>query len=276
MINAHIDMEISKDKKEEGLRFNEGKIRYDLMHPFAKEQLAKVFTMGSIKYAERNWEKGMKWSKILASLHRHLEAIERGEDYDQESGLLHAAHVEWNAHALCAYYKIYPQGDDRPIKPIKKIGLDIDGVIADFDGHLCKLFDIPQNSVHWNDPVIVAAFEKVKKDPKFWLNLPILTAPKDIPFEPHCYITARSIDPEVTQKWLNTHGFPKATLYCVGSNDSKIEVAKQSGIDIFVDDRYENFVELTRAGIFTYLMDASWNQHYNVGHRRIKSLKEIV
>lgn len=262
---------------EEGLRFNEGKIRYDLMHPFAKEQLAKVFTMGSIKYAERNWEKGMKWSKVLASLHRHLEAIERGEDYDAESGLLHAAHVEWNAHALCAYYKIYPQGDDRPIKKKPKIGLDIDGILGDFCSHIYKYAGLkPETQTHWNDPFIRKLFDKVKKEKEFWETIPPLLNPEDIPFEPHCYITARSIDPKVTQDWLDKYNFPKATLYCVGVGESKVEIAKKSGIDFFVDDSYDNFHELSNAGIFCYLYDAPYNQHYNVGHRRIKSLKELI
>jgi uncharacterized HAD superfamily protein len=262
---------------EEGLRYNEGKIRYDLMHPFAKEQLAKVFTFGANKYAEHNWQKGMKWSKVLSSLHRHLEAIERGEDYDSESGLLHAAHVEWNAHALCAYYKIYPQGDDRQIRPSPKIGLDIDGVLADFSNYLLKYTNKNRThpNLHWNDPLIRAEFEKVKKDEVFWSTIPILSNPLDIHFEPHCYITARSIDPKITQEWLDNNGFPKATLYCVGVGESKIEVAKKSGLEIFVDDCYANFHELTKAGIFTYLFDAPYNLHYNVGHKRIKSLKEL-
>ena len=64
-------------------------------------------------------------------------------------------------------------------------------------------------------------------------------------------------------------------VYSVGINKTKVEVAKESGIDIYVDDRYENFVELTNAGIFTYLFDAPHNRRYDVGFRRIKNLKEI-
>jgi len=40
-------------KKEVGLRHNSGKLRYDLLEPFAQEQLAKVFTSGANKYADR-------------------------------------------------------------------------------------------------------------------------------------------------------------------------------------------------------------------------------
>jgi hypothetical protein len=262
----------------EALRYNDGKLRYDLLHPYAIEQLAEIFTFGAKKYAPNNWQKGMPWSKILASLKRHLAAIERGEDYDPESGLLHSAHVEWNAHALTAYYKIYPQGDDRNHKYLKpkKIGLDIDGVLANFQKHVFEYLGQQAKIVtHWDDPNVRDNYEIVKKDPQFWLSIPPLISPKDIIFSPHCYITARSIDPKVTQEWLDKNGFPKATLYCVGSGESKIETAKKSGIELFVDDHYVNFVDLTNAGIFTYLMDAPYNHHYDVGHRRVKSLKEV-
>lgn len=99
--------------KHEGLRANSGKLRFDLLHPFAQQELVKVLTFGALKYEDRNWEKGMSWSSVIASLKRHLNAIEMGEDIDPESGELHAAHVACNAHFLTAYYKIYPQGDDR-------------------------------------------------------------------------------------------------------------------------------------------------------------------
>ncbi len=128
---------------------------------------------------------------------------------------------------------------------------------------------------HWNDPIIREEFDKVKDNPAFWISMPVLTHPEDIHFEPHCYITARSIDPAITQEWLDRNGFPKAKLYCVGVGESKVDVAKESGIDIFVDDSFQNFQELTKAGIFTYLMSAPYNTKYNVGHKRIRSLNEL-
>lgn len=266
-------------KKEEGLRYNDGKARYDLLEPYAIEQLVKVFTQGSLKYKPRNWELGMSWSSVLASLKRHIAAFEKGEDFDKESGNYHMAHAAWNALALVSYYKLAPTMDDRQHSYLntKKIGLDIDGLLADFLGHLGKVSGNKGHMPsHWNCPLVRKEFDKVKHDPEFWANIPPLLKKEDIPFEPKAYITARSIDPEVTQTWLDKFGFPKAKLYCVGVGDSKVEVAKEAGIDIFVDDSYENFLELTKAGIFTYLYDAPYNQKYEVGYRRIKSLKELV
>lgn len=265
-------------QEEKGLKYDNDKLRYDLTQYDAMKGLIEILTFGATKYADRNWEKGIKWSRIIASLKRHLAAIERGEDYDPESGKLHADHVQCNAHFLAAYFRTFPQGDDRPHKFLKpsKIGLDIDGVLADFTGHITKLIGREGHQpTHWNDPMIRDAFPTVKDDPEFWINIPILTKPVDIPFEPHCYITARSIDCSVTQNWLNINGFPKAPLYCVGVDQSKVEAAKKSGVEIFVDDNFDNFVELTNNGIFTYLFDASHNRKHDVGHRRVKSLYEI-
>lgn len=57
-----------------GKRYNQGKTRYDLIPAFANEQYAKVLTVGADKYGEWNWDKGMKWTTIMASLKRHLHA----------------------------------------------------------------------------------------------------------------------------------------------------------------------------------------------------------
>lgn len=55
----------------------------------------------------------MKWSRMLASLKRHINAFEQGQDLDEETGLYHIAHAAWNALALVSYYKYYPELDDR-------------------------------------------------------------------------------------------------------------------------------------------------------------------
>jgi 5'(3')-deoxyribonucleotidase len=261
----------------EGLRYNDGKTRHDLVPQFAQDQYAKVLTLGANKYAERNWEKGMKWTTVLASMKRHIAAFEAGEDYDQETGLLHTAHVMCNAGFLTEYYKIYPQGDNRTHKYLKrpKIGLDIDEVLAGWVQHWTAHHqqDVPDA---WNfDRYINAKFELLKDDKDFWLSIPAKIKPSEIPFEPHCYITSRSIPASWTEEWLHNNGFPAVPVYSIGLGESKVEVAKASGIDIYVDDRFENFVELNNAGICTYLFDASHNQRYNVGYKRVKSLNEL-
>ena len=96
-------MSLEVEKSEVGVRFDEGKIRYDLIPPEWITALANILTMGAKKYADRNWEKGMAHSRIVGALFRHLFARLRGEFYDEESKFPHMAHVAWNALALMSY-----------------------------------------------------------------------------------------------------------------------------------------------------------------------------
>ncbi len=101
------------DASGRGLRYNSDKLRYDLIPPLANKEYAKVWTQALDKYPEGNWEKGMPWTEVIASAMRHLEAIRLGEDIDQESGLLHAAHLQCNAAMLTEYYYTKKEFDNR-------------------------------------------------------------------------------------------------------------------------------------------------------------------
>ena len=59
-----------------GKRYDKGKLRYDLIHPESHRDMTRVLSEGAVKYPERNWENGMPWSKVIASLKRHLGEIE--------------------------------------------------------------------------------------------------------------------------------------------------------------------------------------------------------
>lgn len=264
--------------EDKGLRYNDGKTRYDLVPAFAQEQYARVLTYGANKYEERNWERGMKWSKVLASLERHLAAIKRGEDIDPESGELHSAHVMCNAAFLTEYYKIYPKGDDRPHSYIsdRRIGLDIDDVLADWVPTFCSLTNTPiPTNWHFGFPEIIKkAIDSGVNYTDAMANLPVKTKPEDIPFEPTCYITNRNHTPqELAVEWIRKNGFSQVPVY---QTSDKVRVALENQLDIFVDDKYETFVAMNKAGILCYLFDAPHNRKYNVGFKRIKSLKELV
>ena len=101
--------------EDSGKKFDEDKNRLDLIPPAATEGIGLVLTFGSKKYAPYNWTKGIKYSKILAAIKRHLLAIEYGEDTDEESGLLHIDHIACNAAFLQTYmrYVHYSEFDDR-------------------------------------------------------------------------------------------------------------------------------------------------------------------
>jgi hypothetical protein len=107
---------IAKEQRanEPGLRYDKGKPRWDLLPADALEELVLVYTRGAEKYAERNWEKGMSWSRCFRSMLSHTWKWWGGEQFDDETGLHHLAHVAWNALALVAYEKRKVGTDDRP------------------------------------------------------------------------------------------------------------------------------------------------------------------
>lgn len=113
-----------------GLRFDTGKNRVDLLSPQALEGAAEVLTYGANKYAERNWERGMAYSKVYGPLLRHLLKWWRGEEVDEESGLHHLKHVLCNALFLVHYLETGVGTDDRPKvgSPQKLAGADLVGV----------------------------------------------------------------------------------------------------------------------------------------------------
>lgn len=298
------------DKPARAKRYNKGKSRHALIPEFAKEALADVYTRGAHKYsvykdkqgneiqgkdipfekvgeyeliedASSNWRLGQDWMGCIDSAMRHIEAWKRGEDFDSELGTYHLANAAWGMFSLLEFYKIFPEGDNRPHAYLteKKIGLDIDEVLADWIGDWTDIRDLPKPSSWFFDRELLDKFEEMKSKgelDKFYMELKPLIKPEDIPFEPHCYITSRPVDSAVTEAWLAKHGFPARPVFTTTKERTKVVIAKEQGLDIFVDDAWHNFKALNQAGICTFLMDAGHNQRYDVGFKRIKSLKEIM
>lgn len=90
-------------KGPEGGRLDAGKNRLELLPFDGLAAVGDVLTVGANKYADRNWEKGMKWSRVAGSLIRHLARRMVGETHDPETGLLHTAHIACNALFLLTY-----------------------------------------------------------------------------------------------------------------------------------------------------------------------------
>lgn len=88
----------------------ESKPRYDLISPFSLERLAWVYARGAEKYGDRNWEKGIPYSRYLASGERHLQQFKQG-DTDED----HLAQAVWNLMSILHHQAVGPEGlDDLP------------------------------------------------------------------------------------------------------------------------------------------------------------------
>lgn len=108
------------EMEPEGLKYDQGKLRYDLIPPDALEELAKVYTLGAEKYGDRNWEKGLRWGRVFGAVFRHFIAWAKGEDRDEETGLHPLAHAAWGCLTLLAYAKRNIGEDDRPTTKAKE------------------------------------------------------------------------------------------------------------------------------------------------------------
>lgn len=267
--------------EHKGMRFNQGKPRYDLVPPFAYSELAKVLTRGAEKYAERNWENGLGWMGVVASAQRHIQAFVEGKDFDDESGMLHLSHALTNIAFLIEFYKIYPQGDDRPSSPGKRkqprLGLDIDEVLADWVGAWMKRHGMTKIPESWNFMRGISdRFDEMKDDDQFWLDIKPKCSPSDLPWEPVVYVTARPVRSEISEQWLDMHGFPVAPVITIPPGGSKVETLKEHGVEIYVDDRWDNFQDISQnSNIICFLMTCEHNLRFNAGYKRIYSLKDL-
>lgn len=73
----------------------------------------------------------------------------------------------------------------------------------------------------------------------------------------------------LTEKWLGWHGFVKPpTVLIVNGAEGKGLIAKALGLDVFVDDKPENLMAVLRAteGLRAYLIDKPYNTNYADGY----------
>ena len=97
-----------------GRKDDQEKLPYHLLPPELMEGVATVLQFGARKYAPRNWELGMSWSRPFSALMRHMWAWWRGEKADPETGLSHLWHAGCCLAFLIAYEQRQTGTDDRP------------------------------------------------------------------------------------------------------------------------------------------------------------------
>lgn len=102
-------------KKDKALRYNQGKLKWSMVHFKSLEPMVKVLMYGANKYSRDNWKKGLDRQEILDSMQRHLAALIDGQEIDPESQLEHIGHLMCN----CMFYSyfhgegsIHPVGED--------------------------------------------------------------------------------------------------------------------------------------------------------------------
>lgn len=108
------------DINKGGVKFDDGKTRDDLLPPELEEAVATILAFGAKKYAARNWEMGMDWSRPYAASRRHLRNwfarrdFGKGPGNDKDSGYSDLWHAATNVAFLIAYELRNIGNDDRP------------------------------------------------------------------------------------------------------------------------------------------------------------------
>jgi len=85
---------------KDGVKYDDGKLRTDLVPLEMLEYIAEVYTYGADKYPANTWQQ-VEPHRYWAALLRHLIKYNKGGHLDIESGLPHLKHALWNIAVLC-------------------------------------------------------------------------------------------------------------------------------------------------------------------------------
>lgn len=162
-----------------------------------------------------------------------------------------------------------------------KIGLDIDGVICNFLKGFYNWYNMkPEKVKTWSTKFIDDNLPSLFENEDFWLSLPTCEIPENINFGVYCYVTARANPVSFTEKWIELNGFPKAKVYSIGKKNethtNKTEIIKSLDLDLFVDDKYQNFVEINNdTKCKCLLKSCSYNRKLKDYRLRIDNLSQV-
>jgi hypothetical protein len=99
--------------KKTAMKNDLNKAPMHLLDRSAMQAMAHSLGHGQGKYGPDNWRHGIEYTRLISAAMRHMFAIADGEDLDQESGELHAAHAMCNMMFLIWMMRNRPDLDDR-------------------------------------------------------------------------------------------------------------------------------------------------------------------
>lgn len=181
------------------------------------------------------------------------------------------------------------------------LGVDVDGVLANFNTGFIDLvievtgrdlfpprpFDIPT----WNYPEhygytkeeLEAVWGRIERSSGFWKSLPAyedtinavryirekFAMGADIYF-----VTSRpGLSAKIqTEEWLRTWYLPPTVLI----SSAKGLCSRALKFDAYIDDRWENALDVSTTGALSVLMDRPWNREYNAEEHGIVRSTSVV
>jgi hypothetical protein len=77
-----------------------GKGRYDLLPDLAIRRVAAVYERGAANHGDRNWERGIPFSRLIDSALRHIAQYKMSKSDESLRDEDHIAHAVWNLLAV--------------------------------------------------------------------------------------------------------------------------------------------------------------------------------
>ena len=134
-----------------------------------------------------------------------------------------------------------------------RIALDLDDTIFDFLGAYKEAFPGEKNMIDSNIDKNVFSLRKNKK---FWENLPLLELPN---FEPHIYATKRINSKTYTRNCLIKYGLPIKPIYQIYHQQGNKANIIKGRCDVLVDDSAFNCYQAMKVGFPAILITRPHN-----------------
>ena len=109
-----LGIKLKAGSSNEGLKYDGDKPPLHLLPPDALYAITEILDFGAKKYAPRNWEKGMDWSRLYRATLGHLFQWFMRKGADPETGKSHLWHAGCCILFLIAYEIRGVGQDDRP------------------------------------------------------------------------------------------------------------------------------------------------------------------
>jgi uncharacterized HAD superfamily protein len=180
------------------------------------------------------------------------------------------------------------------------LGLDIDGVLADFITPFLQLLEKrtgtgPIDPASITDPnfmhhpfltqeIIFECMEAASYDPDFWRVLAPLLSPEqwqflnriscdhEVVFITHRWVRDTYDINQITCDWLRSHGITEPVVHF--TQERKSALVQKLDIRVFVDDRHENCEDVaTQTDAVVLMPHRPYNQAFN--HPKVRRIQEL-